>query len=206
MRNPIVLVMGVAGSGKTTIGAMLAGRLGWAYAEADEFHPPANVEKMRKGIPLTDEDRRPWLMAIADWMRKQTEPAVVTCSALKRAYRDMLRRARPDLKLVYLDGSRELIGQRMFTRHGHFFPKELLESQFRDLEPPGPDEDALVVSIDAPPEQVVEEIIQRLGLHPREDRRKQRPAEPPGESHHERQAESRDHPRDQRHAEPPGTG
>src|SRR5262245_53627222 len=107
MRNPIVLVMGVSGSGKTTMGAMLAGRLGWTYAEADDFHPAANVEKMHAGVPLTDEDREPWLRAIGEWTAKQTEPAVVTASALKRRYRDLLREARPDLRLVYLEGSHD---------------------------------------------------------------------------------------------------
>jgi gluconokinase len=162
MRNPILLLMGVSGSGKTTIGAMLAGRLGWTYAEADDFHPPANVAKMQAGIPLTDEDRAPWLRAIADWMSKQTAPAVVTSSALKKKYRDVLREGRPDLKLVYLDGSQDLITNRMAARHGHFFPKELLESQFRDLEPPGPDEQPLTVSIDAPAPEVVQQIADRL--------------------------------------------
>jgi gluconokinase len=159
---PILLVAGVSGSGKTTIGAMLAGRLGWTYAEADDFHPPANVEKMHKGIPLTDEDREPWLRAIADWMRDQTGPAVVTSSALKRKYRDVLREGRPDLTLVYLDGDRELIGKRMAARHGHFFPKELLDSQFRDLEPPTQDEHPLTVSIDGSAKEIVGEIIDRL--------------------------------------------
>src|SRR3954452_2848024 len=108
MRNPILVVMGVSGSGKTTIGAMLAGHLGWTYAEADDFHPPENVAKMHAGIPLNDEDRRPWLEATADWMRNQEGPAVVTSSALKRKYRDRLREGRPDLRLIYLDGSHEL--------------------------------------------------------------------------------------------------
>jgi gluconokinase len=166
MRKPMVLVMGVSGSGKTTIGAMLAGRLGWTYAEADDFHPPANVEKMHRGIPLTDEDRRPWLLATAQWMSDQAGPGVVTSSALKRAYRDLLRTARPDLHLVYLKGSRELIATRMAARHGHFFPKDLLDSQFRDLEPPADDEHPLVVSVDGPPEQIVKEIIDRLDLKP----------------------------------------
>jgi gluconokinase len=163
--TPILLVMGVSGSGKTTIGAMLAGRLGWTYAEADDFHPAANVEKMHAGHPLTDEDRWPWLKAIAAWMDERIaagEPAVVTCSALKRSYRDLLRDNRPEVKLVYLEGSKELIGRRMVARHGHFFPKELLDSQFRDLEPPGPGEDALVVSIDADPAKVVQQIADRL--------------------------------------------
>jgi gluconokinase len=167
MRNPILVVMGVSGSGKTTVGAMLAGRLGWTYAEADDFHPPANVEKMHNGVPLDDEDRKPWLEAIAEWMKDQDGPAVVTSSALKRKYRDILRGGRPDLRLVYLDGSRELIGARMAARHGHFFPKQLLDTQFADLEPPDPEENPLIVSIDAPPERVVQEIIDRTGLTPR---------------------------------------
>jgi gluconokinase len=164
MRNPIVLLMGVSGSGKTTIGALLAGRLGWTYAEADDFHPPENVAKMHAGIPLNDDDRRPWLEATAEWMKEQTEPGVVTSSALKRKYRDILRSGRPDLRLVYLEGSRDLIGRRLAARHGHFFPKELLNSQFADLEPPSPDENALVVSVDAPVEQIVQEILDRTGL------------------------------------------
>lgn len=168
MRNPIVLLMGVSGSGKTTIGAMLAGRLGWRYAEADDFHPPANVEKMHAGIPLNDDDRRPWLEATAEWMKDQTEPAVVTSSALKRKYRDLLRAGRPDLRLIYLDGSRDLIANRLAARHGHFFPKELLDSQFVDLEPPDPEENPLIVSIDGPPEEVVQEIMARTGLQRRE--------------------------------------
>lgn len=165
MRNPILLLMGVSGSGKTTVGAMLAGRLGWTYAEADDFHPPANVAKMHAGIPLDDDDRRPWLEATATWMREQEGPAVVTSSALKRRYRDLLRAGRPDLRLVYLEGDRDLIGKRLAARHGHFFPKDLLDSQFADLEPPGPDENPLVVSIDGPPERVVAEIVDRLGAH-----------------------------------------
>jgi carbohydrate kinase (thermoresistant glucokinase family) len=166
MRNPILLLTGVSGSGKTTIGAMLAGRLGWTYAEADDFHPAANVEKMHAGIPLNDEDRKPWLQATADWMKNQDRPAVVTSSALKRRYRDVLREGRPDLRLIYLDGSRDLIGERMAARHGHFFPKQLLDSQFRDLEPPQADENPVSVSIDGAPEAVVQEIIDRLGLRP----------------------------------------
>jgi gluconokinase len=166
MRNPILLLMGVSGSGKTTIGAMLAGRLGWTYAEADDFHPPTNVEKMHNGVPLDDEDRKPWLQATAEWMKNQDGAAVVTSSALKRKYRDMLRAGRPDLRLVYLEGSRDVIGKRMAARHGHFFPKQLLDSQFADLEAPGPEENPLIVSVDAAPEQVVQEIIDRTGLTP----------------------------------------
>jgi carbohydrate kinase (thermoresistant glucokinase family) len=122
---------------------------------------------MQAGIPLNDDDRRPWLEATANWMKDQDGPAVVTSSALKRRYRDILRQGRPDLRLVYLDGSRDLIGKRMAARHGHFFPKQLLDSQFGDLEPPEPDENPLIVSIDGSPEQVVQAIIDRTGLTPR---------------------------------------
>jgi gluconokinase len=162
----IALVMGVAGSGKTTIGAMLAGRLGWEYAEADSFHPPANVEKMHAGIPLTDEDRWPWLEKIGEWIDSRIEdgmPAVVTCSALKRKYRDFLRAGRSSaVALVFLDGSRELITRRLAARHGHFFPRELVESQFADLEPPQPDEGLFVVSVDHPAPEVVDAIVRHL--------------------------------------------
>src|SRR4051794_3004492 len=127
---PIVLIMGVSGSGKTTVGALLAGRLSWQYAEADDFHPPANVAKMAAGHPLTDEDRWPWLTEIAEWIderRAAGEPGVVTCSALKRRYRDFLRNDRPETRVVYLHGTPELIGSRMIARHGHFFRAVLLE-------------------------------------------------------------------------------
>ncbi len=161
----IVVVMGVSGSGKTTIGAMLAGRLGWEYAEADDFHPRANVDKMHAGIPLTDEDRWPWLERIAGWIDDEIaadRSAVVTCSALKRAYRNLL--SRPGNRLVYLEGSKELISRRLTARHGHFFPAALLDSQFRDLEPPGSDEDPIVVSLEARPTEIVEEILAALKL------------------------------------------
>ncbi len=162
----IIIVTGVSGSGKSTIGAMLAGRLGWEYAEADDFHPRANVEKMHAGHPLTDEDRWPWLEKIAAWTDEHHDRnAVLTCSALKRSYRDLLRR--PETRLVYLDGSQELITQRLVARHGHFFPTALVESQFRDLEPPEPDEHALYVPIDEPATKTVEKIIKGLGLSPR---------------------------------------
>jgi gluconokinase len=169
---PVLLIMGVSGSGKTTIGALLAGRLKWPYAEADDFHPPANVRKMRAGEPLTDADRLPWLQAIGAWVDEQVaagRPAVVSCSALKRSYRDVLRgpasgRDPSRVKLIYLEGSRELIARRMASRHGHFFPSSLLDSQFRDLEPPEPDEHALVVPIGGTPEEVTDEIMSKLGL------------------------------------------
>jgi gluconokinase len=161
----IILVMGVSGSGKTTIGAMLAGRLGWEYAEADDFHPQANVDKMHAGIPLTDEDRWPWLERIAGWIDDEMaagRSAVVTCSALKRAYRTLLHR--DGNRLVYLDGSKELISRRLAARHGHFFPAALLDSQFRDLEPPGPDENPIVIPLNGSPAQTVDKIIAALDL------------------------------------------
>jgi len=158
-----VVVMGVAGSGKTTIGAMLAGRLGWQYADADDFHPAANVEKMAAGHPLTDEDRWPWLHAIAAWIDVQIaagQPAVVSCSALHRAYRDVFRR--PEVQMVYLNGSPAVIAARLASRQGHFFKREMLDSQFATLEEPGPDEQVITVSIDGTPLQVVDRILARL--------------------------------------------
>jgi gluconokinase len=163
--SSIILVMGVSGSGKTTVGAMLAGRLQWHYAEADDFHPKANIDKMAAGHPLTDEDRWPWLRAIRAWIDTQiaaNEPAVVTCSALKRVYRDFLRAERPEVQVVYLQGSRDLIASRLAARHGHFFQAKMLDSQFADLEEPAPDEHALIVSIEGMPRETVDEILLRL--------------------------------------------
>jgi carbohydrate kinase (thermoresistant glucokinase family) len=168
--------MGVSGSGKTTVGALLAGRLRWRYAEADDFHQPSNVEKMAAGHPLTDEDRWPWLQAIGRWIderRTAHEPGVVTCSALKRAYRDVLRGDRPEVRVVYLEGDRDLIAKRLVARHGHFFTASMLDSQFADLEPPQPDEQVLTISVDGTPAEVVQAIID--GLHLPAD-----PAKPPG--------------------------
>jgi carbohydrate kinase (thermoresistant glucokinase family) len=160
----IALVMGVSGSGKTTVGAMLARRLGWPYAEADSFHPLANIEKMAAGQPLTDADRGPWLRAIAAWEDEQIAAGrhgVVSCSALRRHHRDVLRR--PQVQIVYLRGSRALIGSRLTARQGHFFRAELLDSQFSTLEEPGPDEpDVLIVPVDRGPSQIVDEIAARL--------------------------------------------
>ncbi|MET7245705.1 gluconokinase [Methylobacterium sp. EM32] len=165
--NPpaVVVVMGVAGSGKTTVASLLAGRLGWEFEDGDDFHPQANVEKMQAGTPLTDEDRWPWLAAIAAWidrLRAEGRHGVVTCSALKRAYREILVGDRPDVRLVYLKGDRELIGRRMAARHGHFMPTSLLDSQFRTLEEPAPEENPLVVSVGATPQQIVAEVGEAL--------------------------------------------
>jgi gluconokinase len=165
MVTPVLVIMGVSGSGKTTVGPLLAGRLGWPYAEADDFHSEANVAKMAAGRPLDDEDRRPWLEAIAAWIadrQQRGEPAVVSCSALKRRYRDLLRGGRDGVRVVYLEGSRELIERRMVARHGHFMKAAMLDSQFADLEPPTPDEDVVVVSIDGTPGAIVEEVLRRL--------------------------------------------
>lgn len=147
--SPLVVVMGVSGSGKTTVGTGLAEVLGVPYADADDFHPPENVAKMTSGVPLTDEDRRPWLDAIADWLEERDgHGGVVTCSALKRRYRDRLREAAPGLFFVHLNGSAELISSRMSTRKGHFMPPQLLKSQIDTLEPLEEDEAGAVVPID----------------------------------------------------------
>lgn len=167
MGPPVLVLMGVAGSGKTTIGAILAGRLGWRYAEADDFHPQGNLDKMAAGQPLTDEDRWPWLRAIAAWIDERSaagEPGIVSCSALKRAYRDLLREGRPGARVVFLHGSYELIRRRLLARHGHFMRVGMLDSQFADLEEPGPDEDALLVEIAGSPAEIADEIIRRLDL------------------------------------------
>jgi carbohydrate kinase (thermoresistant glucokinase family) len=161
----IAVAMGVSGSGKTTIADGVAQRLGWKLLEGDKFHPPVNVEKMSHGIPLTDEDRWPWLHAIAaeiDAMRARGESAVVACSALKRAYRDILIGDRPDVVLVYLCGDKDLIAERMSARKGHFMPTTLLDSQFATLEEPGPDEHPITVSIDAPPDAIVDAVARQL--------------------------------------------
>jgi gluconokinase len=163
----IVIVSGVAGSGKTTIGTQLASRLGWRFADADSFHPPANVAKMHAGVPLTDEDRAPWLRAVGAWIDDLITAGqfgVVTCSALKRAYRDELLGGRPAATMVFLQVSRDALVRRLDTRLGHFFPEELLDSQLEALEPPAPDERVLTVPADGDAAHIVAEIIARLRL------------------------------------------
>jgi gluconokinase len=159
----IVLIMGVTGAGKTTVGSLLAAQMGWVFADADSFHPPANVEKMRQAIPLTDVDRVPWLEAIhqqmVEWTATNTN-GVVTCSALKQSYRERLLLGLR-VKLVYLKGSYALIAGRVGHRVGHFAPAQLVASQFQDLEEP---EDALVVEVEQSPEEIVAEIRRRLGI------------------------------------------
>jgi carbohydrate kinase (thermoresistant glucokinase family) len=161
----IVIVMGVSGSGKTTIAAGIARHNGWTLLEGDQFHPPANIAKMKAGIPLTDQDRLPWLQAIAarqDELRTNGQSAVVACSALKRAYRDILIGNRPDTELIYMRGARTLIADRMKARKDHFMPPALLDSQFATLEEPGPDEHPIVLDIGPPPEAIIQDAIRRL--------------------------------------------
>ncbi|HLI36640.1 MAG TPA: gluconokinase [Streptosporangiaceae bacterium] len=161
----ILIIGGVSGSGKTTVGALLAGRLGWEFADADSFHPAANIAKMRAGIPLTDADREPWLRAIAAWMDERIaagEPAVVTCSALRRSYRDTLLGGRPEARMVFLLADRDTLVRRLAGRHGHFFPAALLDSQLADLEPPQPGEHVLVVTPEGQPGATVAKILAQL--------------------------------------------
>lgn len=163
--SPVLVIMGVSGSGKSTVAGLLAGWLGWDLAEGDDMHPPENIAKMASGHPLTDDDRWPWLARVAAWIREHTaakRPAVVTCSALKRSYRDVLRGE--GVVFVYLAGSRELIGGRMAARHGHFMPSALLDSQFAALEPPGPDERAVTVDISGSPAREARRVIAALHL------------------------------------------
>jgi gluconokinase/shikimate kinase len=163
----VLVLMGVSGCGKSTIAALLAGRLGWPFAEGDDLHPAANMAKMHAGRPLTDDDRRPWLERIAAWIDEQVaagRSAIVACSALKHRYRDLLRREQ--VTFVYLHGDYEQIASRLATRHGHFMPAALLESQFADLEPPTADEQAITVDVGALPVELADEIVTALGLVP----------------------------------------
>ena len=155
--RPLVVVMGVSGSGKSTVGAALAQRLRVPFADADDFHPPANIAKMTAGHPLDDDDRRPWLEAVGTWLAEHDAGGgVMTCSALKRSYRDQLRRHAARIVVLHLDGSREVIGRRQASRPGHFMPATLLDSQFDTLEPLAPDERGIVVDVD----QSVDAIVQ----------------------------------------------
>ena len=157
--------MGVSGSGKTTVSALLAAALGWRFQEGDDLHPPANVEKMHGGTPLTDADRLPWLQKIAaeiDLWRAKGESGVVTCSALKRSYRDIIIGNRPEVRLVYLKGSYELIRRRLAARHEHFMPAALLDSQFATLEEPAAEEHPIVLDVDGKPGDIAFRIIREL--------------------------------------------
>jgi gluconokinase len=161
----ILVVMGVSGSGKTTISTLLALQLHWEFEDGDWFHPTRNIDKMHAGIPLTDEDRAPWLIAIADFIdqaRCEGRHAVIACSALKRRYRTVIVGNRPDVRLIYLKGDKELIGRRIAARHEHFMPPSLLDSQFEALEEPGPDEHAIVASIEPRPREITARILEVL--------------------------------------------
>jgi gluconokinase len=163
----IVIVAGVSGSGKSTVGALLAGQLGWEFEDGDDLHPASNIAKMEIGVPLTDEDRWPWLDAVAAWADRCTaagRSGVIACSALKRSYRDRLCAGRPDLQMIFLRVDRDILVSRLAERHGHFFRPELLDSQLAAAEIPRPGERAIVVDANEPPADVAREIIRRLRL------------------------------------------
>ncbi|MFC8719566.1 gluconokinase [Kitasatospora sp. NPDC057198] len=162
---PAVVVMGVSGVGKTTVARLLAERLGLPYAEADDFHPAANIAKMSAGTPLDDQDRQPWLRALGGWLGERAAAGgggVVTCSALKRSYRDVLRAACPDAFFLHLSGGHDLVGDRLAHRTGHFMPPSLLDSQYAALEPLQPDENGTVLDVDADPDTLVERAVAAL--------------------------------------------
>ena len=163
------VMMGVSGSGKSTVGAALAERLGWEFIDGDSLHPPANLAKMHAGQPLDDHDRGPWLRTIAvqiDFWIEHAMPGVIACSALKRRYRDRIVGERPGVQLIYLRGSEKLIAERLVERHGHFMPASLLDSQFAALEPPEPDEHAIVVDIDRSVAAIVDAVVTGLTRPP----------------------------------------
>jgi gluconokinase len=165
-----LIVMGVSGSGKSTIAAALAERLKWTFEDGDRFHPKSNVAKMSAGHPLTDEDRWPWLQAIADEIDRVCEAGghvVMACSALKRTYREILVHGRSDIRIVFLDGSQALVADRLARRKGHFMPPGLLDSQFKTLEPPQANERPFAVSIDAPVETIVDSIVAQVATEVR---------------------------------------
>lgn len=157
--------MGVTGSGKSTVAEILADRLGWPFAEGDTFHPQGNLERMSAGQPLADEDRAPWLDAIAAWVDERLvagENGLITCSALKRRYRDTINRRGHGVMFAFLNGSKDVLAGRLAARHGHFMPPALLESQLEDLEPPNSDEPAILVDIGPPPHVIAQKIIEQL--------------------------------------------
>ena len=165
MAKPLLVVMGVSGSGKSTIGAAIAGRLRVPYEDADDLHPQANIEKMTAGIALDDGDRYPWLEAVGEWLAARVEQGgVMSCSALKRKYRDQLRRHTDAVTFLHLDGTPQVIARRQASRPGHFMPASLLESQFRTLEPLEPDEHGIVIDVDQPVDAIVEEYARSAGI------------------------------------------
>jgi gluconokinase len=158
--GPIV-VMGVSGSGKSSVGAALAGRLGVPFEDGDDLHPPANVDKMTRGEPLDDRDRWPWLERVGEWLAEHAGGGVIACSALKRRYRDQLRHHCPDVEFLHLEGARDLIERRQASRSGHFMPGSLLTSQFETLEPLAPDERGVVVDVAGSVDEVVARYLGR---------------------------------------------
>ena len=165
----MVVVMGVSGVGKSTVAKGLSTLLGWTFAEGDAFHPEANVAKMASGHPLTDDDRWPWLRSIGDWMSEEiaaSRSGVVTCSALRRVYRDLLREGRPEVVFCHLVAGEDLIGERMVRRTDHYMPASLLPSQLATLEPLEPDEPGVVVSVDGEAAEVIARAVAALGLSP----------------------------------------
>lgn len=160
---PLVVVMGVSGSGKTTVGAALAQRLGVPFADADDFHPPENIAKMSAGIPLDDLDRRPWLETIAAWLAHHARTGgVASCSALKRSYRDILRSTAPEVTFLHLHGERDVVAARVAGRPGHFMPAALVDSQFATLEPLQPGEHGVVIDLDQSIDALVEQSVESL--------------------------------------------
>jgi gluconokinase len=154
-----IVVMGVSGSGKSTVGAALAQRLRVPFADADDFHPPANIAKMTAGHALDDDDRRPWLDSIGEWLAAHADGGVMSCSALKRIYRDQLREHCADVDFLHLAGTPEVIGRRQASRPGHFMPASLLASQFQTLEPLGPDEHGVDVNVDQDIDSIINEYV-----------------------------------------------
>lgn len=166
----VLVVMGVSGSGKSTVAALIAEKLGWIFVDGDSFHTPEHVAKMRAGHALDDEDRAPWLARIAAWIRHRLEAGesgVVVCSALRRAYRDVLTGGNPRVRVVFLDGDKALIAGRLVARQGHFMSPRLLDSQFATLEPPGPDEHPITVGITEPPERIADRVVAQLAAEAR---------------------------------------
>ncbi|MFT4286638.1 gluconokinase [Nocardioides sp.] len=160
---PLVVVMGVSGSGKSSVGAALSQRLRVPFADADDFHPPANVKKMSAGIPLDDHDRHPWLEAIGEWLAEHDERGgVISCSALKRGYRDQLRHHVRRVHFLHLDGTWEVIAARQASRPGHFMPASLLASQFTTLEPLAPDEHGVVIDVDQSVDDIVQQYVDQM--------------------------------------------
>ncbi len=170
MTTTTVVVMGVSGTGKTTVAEQLVKQLGWPFAEGDTFHPAANVEKMSHGVPLDDDDRRPWLQALADWIGAREsagENAVVTCSALKRSYRDLLRTGHASVWFAHVDTSPDVLRERVTRRAGHYMPPSLLDSQLAILERLGPDEPGLTITGEGRPDDVAERVLEALAAEHR---------------------------------------